>query len=257
MRSYGKICDDLAEVDVVDRDVIRSEVRHIQAGVIERNHAASRLSADKIAARYFVARGLDDGDAAGVEVESDQFPAVRFQRETHWRFSDIKERKQLVVFEINTGNLARSRTGHERLAGIRQDGDVLGMDADGDGGTHGEARGIDNGDGVIGAIGDNYGGSVGRDAGESGTSADMKRSRDSTTVEIKHRNIGGPGIGNVGAVAVRRNIDEEGASVDADGCDDFILLRVNHADVIRPGVNDVNFVSLWIGRNSGRLGTSL
>src|SRR6202521_3285153 len=131
------------------------------------------------------------------------------------------------------------------------------MDADGDGGTHCEPRGVDNGDGVIGTIGDDYGRSVGRDAGESGTSADAERGRDSTTVKIKHRNISRPGISNVGAVAVGRNIDEEGASVDADGCDDFILLRVNHADVIRPGVNDVNFVSLWIGRNSGRLGTSL
>src|SRR5229473_8193136 len=157
MCSYGEICDDLSEVDVIDRDVIRSEVRDIQAGVIKRNHAASRLSADKIAARYFIARGLDDGDGAGSKIESHQFSAVRFQRKAHRRFSDIEERQQLVVLQINTGNLPRSRTGHKRLAGIRQDGDVLGMDADGDGGTHGEGRGVDNGDRVVGAIGDDYG----------------------------------------------------------------------------------------------------
>src|SRR6267378_3657336 len=115
MCSYGKICDDLSEVNVIDRDVIRSEVRHIQAGVIKRHHTAGRLSADKIAARNFVARGLDDGDAAGVEVESNQFSPVRFERKTHWSFSDVEEREQLVVLQINTGNLARSRTGYKRL----------------------------------------------------------------------------------------------------------------------------------------------
>ena len=71
--SHGKIGDDLAEVDVVNRNVIRSEVREVQAGVIKRNHAAGGLSADEIAARNFVVRGLDDGDAAGVEVEGNQF----------------------------------------------------------------------------------------------------------------------------------------------------------------------------------------
>ena len=173
-------------------------------------------------------------------------PAVRFQRKTHWRLSDIEEREQLVVLEINAGNLARSRTRNERLAGIGQDGDVLGMDADGDGGTHGEARGVDNGDGVVGAIADDDGGSVGRDAGESGTSANVKRGRDSMTVEIKHRNIGRPGIGNVGAVAVRRNINKVRPSIDADGSHNFILLGVDHADVGGAGVDDVNFVSLGL-----------
>src|ERR1700687_2626092 len=104
MRSNGEIGNDLAEVNVVDRDVIRSEVRDIQAGVIERNHSAGRLSADEIAARNFVARGFDDGDGASIEVEGDQFSAIRLKRETHRRFSDIKERQQLVAFQINAGN---------------------------------------------------------------------------------------------------------------------------------------------------------
>src|ERR1700694_4375277 len=85
----------------------------------------------------------------------------------------------------------------------------------------------------------------------------MKRSHDGTTIKIKHRNIGRPGISNVGALAVRRNINKIRPSVNADGSHDFILLRVDHADVIRPGVDDINFVSLRIGRNSSRLAPNL
>ena len=85
----------------------------------------------------------------------------------------------------------------------------------------------------------------------------MKRGRYNVTVEIEDRNVGGTGICNVSAAPVRRDIDEEGTSVDTDGGDDFILFRVDHADVRRSAVNDVNFVSLWIGRNSSRLGADL
>src|ERR1035441_971428 len=146
MGAYGEIRYDLAEVDVVNRDVIRSEVRDIQAGVIERNDTACGLGADEIAAGNFVARGLDDGHAAGVEVESGQFSAVRFQRQTHRRFSDVEKRKQLVVLEINARNLPRSRTGNEGFRGIGQNGNVFRTAADGGGGAHGEARGVDDGD---------------------------------------------------------------------------------------------------------------
>jgi hypothetical protein len=131
------------------------------------------------------------------------------------------------------------------------------MDADGDGGAYGEARGVDDRDGVVGAIGDDNCGSVRRDASQAGTSANMKRGRNRTSVEIKNRNVGGTGICNVSAVPVRRDIDEVRASVDADGSDDFILFRVDHADVRRPAVNNVNFISLWIGRDSSRLGADL
>src|ERR1700687_5523087 len=96
MGPYREIRDDLPEINVVDRDVIRPEVRDIQARVIKRHHAASRLSADEIAARNFVARSLDDGDGAGIEIEGDQFSAVRLERKAHRRFSDIEERQQLV-----------------------------------------------------------------------------------------------------------------------------------------------------------------
>ena len=96
MRSYRKIGDDLTQVDVVDRDVIRSEVRDVQARVIERNHSASRLGADQITPRNFVGRGLDHGDAAGIEIEGDQFSAIRLQRQAHRRFSDIEQRQQFV-----------------------------------------------------------------------------------------------------------------------------------------------------------------
>src|SRR5712692_11195112 len=134
MRPNRQIRDDLAEVDVVDRDVIRSEVGDVQARVIQRNHAASRLSTDEIAARNFVARGFDNGDAAGVEVESSQFSTVWLERQTHRGFSDIEEREQLVILgfilKSNACNLARPGTGNERLAGVRQDGNVLRMNAD-------------------------------------------------------------------------------------------------------------------------------
>ena len=69
-------------------------------------------------------------------------------------------------------------------------------------------------------------------------------------VKIKHRNVGGTGIGDVGAVAVRRDIDEVRASVDADGGDDFILLGVDHADVRRSRVHHIHFVALGIRRNA-------
>ena len=85
----------------------------------------------------------------------------------------------------------------------------------------------------------------------------MKRSCNSTTVKIEHRNIRRPRIGNVGAVAVGRYIDKEGASVDADGGNDFILLGVDHAEVRGTSIHDVHFVALGIGRHSGRLVTDL
>src|SRR5712692_7942527 len=261
MRPNRQIRDDLAEVDVIDRDVIRSEVGDVQARVIERHDAASRLTADEIAARNFVARGFDNGDAAGVEVESSQFSTVWLERETHRRFSDIEEREQLVVLgfilKSNACNLARSGTGNECLAGIRQDGNVLWMNADVNRGADGEARGIDDGDGIVSTIGDHDGGSIRRNASEARTSANMKGSRNRATVKIEHRNIGRPRISNVGAVAVRRNFDEEGASVDPDGGNNFVLLRVDHADVRGASVHDVNFVSLGIGRNSSRVNTNL
>src|ERR1019366_6605857 len=208
MGAYGEIRYDLAEVDVVNRDVIRSEVRDIQAGVIERNDTACGLGADEIAAGNCVARGLDDGHAAGVEVESGQFSAVRFQRQAHGRFSDVEKRKQLVVLQINARDLPRSRTANEGFGGIRQYGDVFRMDADGDGGAHGQSRVVDDGDGVVGAIGDDNGGSVRRNAGEARTSADVERGCDGAMVKIKNGNVGGTGIGDVSAAAVGRNIDE-------------------------------------------------
>ena len=85
----------------------------------------------------------------------------------------------------------------------------------------------------------------------------MKRSRDRTTIEIKNRNIGRPGIGNIGAVAVRRNINKVRTSINADSSHNFILLGIDHADVIRPGIYHINFVSLWIRRDPSRLGSNL
>src|SRR5258708_20305069 len=129
MVPYREIRDDLAEIDVVDRDVIRSEVRDIQTRVIKRNHAAGRLRADEIAARNFIARSLNDGDGAGIEIESDQFSAIRFKREAHRRFSDIEKRQQFVALQVYACHLPRSRTGNESLAGIRQNVDVPAMNA--------------------------------------------------------------------------------------------------------------------------------
>src|SRR6266849_967934 len=241
MRPNRQIRDDLAEVDVVDRDVIRSEVGDVQARVIERHDAASRLTADE--------------KAAGVEVESSQFSTVWLERQTHRGFSDIEEREQLVILgfilKSNACNLARPGTGNERLAGVRQDGNVLRMNADVNSGADGEARGIDDGDGIVSAIGDHDGGSIRRNASEARTSANMKGSRNRATVKIKHRKIRRPGIRDISTVAVGRHVDEERFSVDADCGDNFILLRVNHADVRGAGVNNVNFISLRISRNSG------
>ena len=62
-------------------------------------------------------------------------------------------------------------------------------------------------------------------------STDMKRSGYGAAIKIEDGNVGGPGIGDVCAVAIRRNVDEVGPSIDANGSDDFILLSVNYADV--------------------------
>ena len=131
------------------------------------------------------------------------------------------------------------------------------MDTDSDGGTHGEARRIDDGNRVVGAIADHDCRSVRRNAGQAGTSANMKRSRNAAMVKIKHRNIVRPGIGNVGAVSVGRNIDEERTPVNSYGRDHLISLRINHADIRRAGIDDINFVALWIGGNSSGLRANL
>ena len=131
------------------------------------------------------------------------------------------------------------------------------MNANVDGGTHGEACGVDDGHSIVGAIGDDHGRSIGRNPGQAGTSAHRERRRHGAMVEIENRNIVRAGIGYIGASAVGRDVDEEGASVDADGGDDLILLGVNHADVRRAGVDDVDLVALGVGRDSGRVGAHL
>jgi hypothetical protein len=85
----------------------------------------------------------------------------------------------------------------------------------------------------------------------------MKGSGYGTTIKIKDGNVGGAGVGNVCAVAIRRNVDEVGPSINPNGSDDFVLLSVNHADVRGAGVNHINFIALGIGRDSGRIRSHL
>ena len=253
MRPDGKIRDDLTQVDVVDRDVIRSEVRNIQARVVGGNHAPRRFVAHQITSRNLVGRSFDHGNAARLEIERHQFPAIGLQRQAYRRLSGVEKCQQLVVLNIDARNLPRSRTGNERLAGIGQNSDVFRLHADIDGRAHGKPRAVDDGDAVGGAIGDDDSGSIGRNASQAGSSANVERRRKRAPVKIEHRNTVGAGIGHVSAVSVGRNVDKVRTTVDADGGNDLILLGVNHADVRRAGVDDINFSALRIGRESGGL----
>src|SRR5271156_4361132 len=97
MRSYRKIGNYLSQVYVVNRNVIGSEVRDIKAGVMERDHAPRRLIADQETPRNFVARGLDNRDAARLEIERGQFSSIRLQRQAPRRFPHVQQRQQFVI----------------------------------------------------------------------------------------------------------------------------------------------------------------
>ena len=109
----------LAHINVIDRNAVGAEVRHVETRVVERDHAAGWMLADLLAAADFVVAGLDDRDAVGVEVADDQFAAVRLECEAHWRATHVEQREDAVVFLVAALWRRRFLVQSRRLATIR------------------------------------------------------------------------------------------------------------------------------------------
>ena len=110
---------------------------------------------------------------------------------------------------------------------------------------------VDQGDGTVAPVTDHDGCAVGRNPRQSRRSAHPDIAQHQPLFQIQHRNVGRPGIRDIGAFAVRRHIDEVRSGVHADGGDYFIAFRINHADAVRLRIHHIDFVFPAVGGNAG------
>src|SRR6266567_3194608 len=209
------------------------------------------MGADQIAAADLVGTGLDDGNAVRIEVAYDEFAAVRFERQVHRSFSDIERGQQFSALQIDRRHLCRSRAGDERLAAVREDGDVLRLMADWGSTAHRKMAGINQRNRIAAAITDYNRVAIGRNSGQPRRISHSHRRDHLALFQINHRNVGGPGVGHVSTPPVGRNVDEIWLAMNANGRDDGVLFGINHAHVGGAAVDHVKFVLLIVGGDPG------
>ncbi len=211
------------------------------------------MRSDQRSAQYFIGRGLDDGDAVAVEVAGEQFSSVGLECEAHRSPAHIQQGQQFVVLQVNARHLAGNGARDKGLRRIWQDGDVLWIQAYTQSRAHGQASRIDERDRAIRAVGDDHGRTIRRYPRQPGSRAHPQSGHHGSAVQIDNREVGRSGVGHISMVAVGRDVYKIRAAVDPDGCGHFVLLGVNDADVVRSGIDNINFISLWIGRDTGGL----
>jgi hypothetical protein len=70
----------------------------------------------------------------------------------HWSLADVEQRQYLVILQIEGSHLRRAGAGHERLARVRQNCDVLGLFTYGQRRPDSQLLRIDQRDAIIAAI---------------------------------------------------------------------------------------------------------
>src|SRR5262249_46927925 len=119
-----------------------------------------------------------------------QFTAVWFKGKIHRRAANIEQGDEFAVFQIDGGHLRRAGARDECLAVIGENGNVLGLMADGDRAAHSKSARVDKRNRITFAIADNDGCSVGRDAGEARRSANANGGDDLALIKVDDVYIG-------------------------------------------------------------------
>ena len=244
--------DDAAFVNGIDADCVRPEVADVELGIVGGDDATHRAVADEVGAANLVGTGFDDGEAIAIEVADEQLTAIRLQRKLYWQLAYVKQRQQPVGFQVDGRKLVRPRTRDKGFAVIGKNDNVLGLLTDGDSAAYRKLLRVKNRHGIVGAVADDHDLPIRRNFRQAGRAADPNGRYYRAFGKVNDRDIGGAGVGHVGALSIRGDRNKIWGTMHANGIDYFIAFGINDADLIGLGIGNIDLVAFGISSGAGR-----